>query len=141
MMDSLDLTKLDVKPRAQDGVEMALIDPAGNRTGAFLRVRGLDSQAYRERFEDQQRGRLERAGRKQSQDEKNAEFWELQGVLVCGWRPKLVIAPTDQAPLEYSHENAVRLLREHPFIWEQVYAFSQERANFLPGSASSSSAT
>lgn len=138
MMDSLDLSKLDVKPRAQDGVEMPLLGPGFLPTGAFLRVRGLDSLAYRERFEAQQRAKLDRAGRRLSQAERDAEFWELQGTLVCGWRPKIAIAVGEQA-VEYTHDNAVRMLKEHPFIWEQVYAFSQERANFLPGSASSSS--
>lgn len=138
--EAFDLTPLDVRPRAQEGVEMRVLDPAGMPTKAILRVRGTDSRAYTETIEAQVRRVNERGQQKQTEQERTEEFWELQGTLVCGWRPKLVIAK-GEAPAEYSPGTAVRLLREHAYIWEQVRAFARARENFLPPPASSSSSS
>ena len=139
-MEGFDLSTVDVKPRSQEGVEMQLLGPDRLPLPVWLRVRGTDSDAYQHKSEEIMARSLERAGRRQTQEEKNAEVWELQATLICGWRPKLALGK-GQPAVEYSPENAQKLLREHGYIFEQVHLFSRDRQNFLPGPASSSSGT
>lgn len=138
--ESVDLSAFDVRPRAQEGVEMQLVDPARRATKVFIRVRGRDSRAYNDVFEAQLRRKAERGPQRQTEKERLDELYELSASLVCGWRPKLAIVK-GEAAVEYSPANAQRLLVEHVYIWEQVENFAGNRANFLPPPASSSSAT
>lgn len=138
MMEEFALWKTDYRPRQQDGVEMAYIAPDGKATPLKLRVRGTDAPAYQRALEDSVKAQMERGPRKQTDEEKDAEFWALQATMVCGWNAKIVLVE-GQPGLEYSAANAAQVLRARPDMWEQVRVFARDRANFLPGSASSSS--
>lgn len=126
-----DLDAVDVRPRAQEGVEMELIDPAGRPTGVVLIVRGTDSEAYKEKLRDQVRRHIERQGRKPSDAERDAELWELHATLIAGWKGRPLMRGGN--PIEYSAANAARLLEQYDWVFEQVRRFSDKRANFLPG--------
>lgn len=135
-MDDFALWKTDYRPRAQEGVEMTYIAPDGKATPLKLRVRGTDSAAYKHELEGSVAAQMERGSRKQTEEEKDAEFWAIQATLVCGWNLKIALAE-GQPGLEYSAANAAQLLRARPDMWEQVRVFARDRENFLPGSASS----
>ena len=133
MSDAYDLDHHDPRPKAQEGVEMPLLDPAGRRTPVVLRVRGTDCEAYNDKLKAQIRRRTERGPAKISEEERNAEFWELHATLLAGWSG----LTKGGQPFEYSPKNAALLLEQHAYIFEQVRGFADHRANFLPGSASS----
>lgn len=135
-MEDFPLWKTDYVPRQQEGVEMTYIDPYGKETLLKLRVRGTDSAAYTRALEDRVKAEMERGQRKQTDEEKDAEFWALQATMVCGWNYKIALAE-GQPGLEYSPANAALVLKARPDMWEQVRVFARDRANFLPGSASS----
>lgn len=135
-MEDFALWKTDYRPRAQEGVEMTYIAPDGAPTPLKLRVRGTDSAAYQRALEDSVKAQMERGQRKQTDEEKDAEFWAMQGSLVCGWNYRIALAE-GQPGLEYSESNAAQVLRARPDMWEQVRVFARDRLNFLPGSASS----
>lgn len=135
-MSTYDLDAHDPRPKSQQGVEMELLDPAGKPTGIKLQVRGTDCDAYNAMLQDQVRREIERRPRKATEEEKNAEFWELHATLIAGWPSGTFTrkGPDGQrAPFEYSPANAARLLEDYPYIFEQVRRFADKRANFLPG--------
>lgn len=131
MSDAFDLSAVDVRPRSEEGVEMELIDPAGNPTGVILVVRGTDSATYKDKLRDHTKRAVDRGVRVQTQDERDREFLELHATLIAGWKGKPLVRAG--APLPYSAENAVSLLDQYDWIFEQVRRFADRRANFLPG--------
>jgi hypothetical protein len=139
-METLDLSAFDTRARAQEGVDMPLLDPAGFATRAVLRVRGMDSQVYQDALTKFVRAGAER-GRKRTSEERDAEFLEVQATLVAGWsvdgKPAALVFEKDGKPLECTPANVARVLREHAWVLAQVIAFAERRQNFLPGSASS----
>lgn len=142
MSEAIDLSGFDVRPRSQEGASMRLLAPDGQPTRVVLRVRGRDAQAYQDMIQAQIRRAVERAPVKSTEQEKNAEFWELQATLVAGWfnlegQPAKIVVEANGAPLEYTPANAAAVLEKHSWIFEQVNRFADKRANFLPGSASS----
>lgn len=128
-----DLDGVDVRPRSQEGVEMPLLDPAGNDTGVILLVRGTDSEAYKDKMAEQVRRKMDRQGRNQTQEERNEEWWELHATLIADWRG--VPMMRGGKPLEYSPKNAASFLEQYDWAFEQVRRFADRRANFLPGPA------
>lgn len=126
-----DLDAHDVRPMSQTGVEMTLLDPAGKATGVKLVVRGTDSAEYQDTLKAHVKRAVDRAPRKPTDEEKEAEFWELNATLLAGWSGLF----SGGKEFAYSPANAARLIREHPYIFEQVLRFSRERANFLRGPA------
>lgn len=131
MSAAFELDKVDVKPRSQEGVEMELLDPAGNPTGVILIVRGTDAAAYKDKLREHTKRAVDRASRAQTQEERDREFLELHATLIAGWKGKPLTR--NGAALTYSQENAVSLLDQYDWIFEQVRRFADRRANFLPG--------
>jgi hypothetical protein len=131
MSDAFELNAVDVRPRAQEGVEMELLDPAGRETGVFLVVRGTDCAAYKDKMREQLERQIQRNGRIKTQEEKNTEFYELHATLIAGWRGKQLTL--GGAPLEYTQANAAMLLEQYDWAFEQVRRFADRRGNFLPG--------
>lgn len=137
-MEDFPLWKTDYRPRAQEGVEMTYVRPDGTPTPLKLRVRGTDSVAYQRKLEGNVKADMERGLVKQTAQEKETEFWELQATLLCGWTPRIALEE-GKPGVEYSEANAALLLRARADMWEQVRLFARNRENFLPGSSSSSS--
>lgn len=123
----------DVRPKSQEGVWMTLLDPRRLPTGARFLIRGTDSDAYNDMLKAQIRRWADRAPRKATEDEKDAEFWELHATLIADWSGMA----TNDGPLPFSPAVAARLLKANSYIFEQVRRFADDRANFLPGPASS----
>lgn len=138
--EAFDLDAHDPRPKAQEGVEMTLLDPRGKPTKVKLMVRGTDCDAYNDTLQAQTRRRIERLPRKATEDEADAEFYELHATLIAGWPAgtfKRRSAEGAAVPFEYSPPNAARLLKDYAYILEQVRRFADNRGNFLPGAASS----
>lgn len=133
MSDAFELEKVDVRPRSQEGVDMELMDPAGEQTGVILIVRGYDSRAYKEIVEAHLRKRTEMLPRKPTDAELKAEFYEEQAALLAGWKGK----PLQRGGqvLAYTAAAAAEFLEGYDWVLEQVRRFAGNRRNFLPGSA------
>jgi hypothetical protein len=145
-METVNLSGFDIRHRSQEGADMPLLDPTGRPTRVVFRVRGTDSTEYNDLLKAQVRRWVERAPRKATEDERNAEFWELGAALVAGWfvkkeggelEPAALQFSADAPPIAYTPENAARLLETHSWVFEQVRRFADTRANFLPGHVSS----
>ena len=138
---AFDLSRFDVRPRAQEGVELVLFDPRGKLLGLTFRVRGTDSRVYLDKLEEQTKRRRDRIPGQLSDEqraaERAAEFWELHATLVAGWTPERIQLATGGEPLAWSEANAAKVLEQYPFIFDQVKLFAERRANFLPGLSSS----
>lgn len=134
---SADLSMFDGRAGAQEGVDMPLRNPLGQRTNVVLRVRGIDSQAYEDTSKAQIRRRNERLPASPTEAERTADFWQLQASLVAGWTPARIRFEKGGDELDCTPANVARVLEQHPWIFEQVMEFSRKRANFLPGSSSS----
>ncbi len=131
-MEGFELDRVDIRPKSQEGVDMELRDPAGKPTGVILIVRGTDSAAYKEKQQEHIRRQIGRAGMP-SEEERNREFLELHATLIAGWKGK----PLMRAGVQMAHspENALALLDQYDWIFDQVRRFADRRANFLPGSS------
>lgn len=141
MSETVDLSGLDIRPKAQEGVPMPLHSPAGQPTRVVFLVRGVDSEAYNATFRAQQERRRQLLPRKLTDAEKTAEHWQLQAALVAGWtvdgKPAAIVLEKGGAPLECTPANVAKVLEQHTWIYEQVLSFATSRANFLPGPAGS----
>jgi hypothetical protein len=135
--EAFDLDRVDVRERAEQGVEMELIDPAGEPTGVILLVRGYDSKTYKDVVEAQLRRRTAMLPRKPTEAESKEEFYEEHAALLAGWKGKTLRRGQAGQVVEYSAENAKALLKDYDFILEQVRRFAGARRNFLPGSVKS----
>lgn len=135
MSDAADLSGFDIRANSQDGAEMPLLDPAGRQTNVVFKVRGTDSDAYNSKMKEHLRRNVSRAPRKATEDELNAEFWELHASLVVSWTPERIKFDRDGEQLECTPKNVSSVLERHTWVFEQVRRFADRRSNFLPGPA------
>lgn len=129
--ESFDLDSIDIRGRAQEGVDMPFLDPRGEETGVILIVRGFDSKAYKDVAERNLRHRAEIYPRKLTEAESKAEFYEENAALLAGWKGKKLMRGGQV--IEYSPANAAQLLENFDSMLEQVRGYARSRRNFLPG--------
>jgi hypothetical protein len=137
--EGFDLLTIRTIDKANEGVEMEILHPADRTgTGMFLVVHGEDSEAHKRalgkiatRKEKQQR----QTGKIRINHE-DIEHGMLTTAMECtsDWRGVKEKGKT----LEYNRANLRRVLAEYWFITEQVSAFLNDRANFMPDSQTSS---
>lgn len=120
----IDLASLDTTTRASEGVEMEILGVKDEPTGAFLRIYGVDSAAYRKALMDLREKQGERELTQEELVEQDIEFAER---LTGGWRNVIV----DGQELPFGPENARMLYRRCPVIRRQVMPFAVERSNFF----------
>lgn len=126
----IDLDALDTRRASEEGVELQLKDPRhGAPLAAWVRVRGYDSASYDDAQVELQRRRIQRMPAERPTPETLREdALDLAASLVAGWRGLTRAG----APIAYSAPAARALLRDYPWVREQVEAFAAQRANFLP---------
>lgn len=120
---------------AKDTETMTLMDPAGKEIqGVTFEVYSKDSDHFikEENRITQKRLRKARGSRGGAipldAAEIRADDTDLLARCIAGWKGVVYKGKV----LEYTHQNAVMLLTEVPFIREQVDAFVGDRQNFLP---------
>lgn len=132
-----DLSKNNLSKVAESGYEFELVLPGSlEPTGAFVTVRGEQSPAVkaygRKKFmEYQQKQKIaKRKGKEEDFDLDEAEDMGVESAYVrmIGWRG---IAEDGKA-VEFNEANAKRILKEHPWIREQVNEASSDILNFQP---------
>jgi hypothetical protein len=122
-----DLSQFNTRPKSENGVPLILKHPVSQRElDATLIIRGKDAESY------------QRAILKINRDALNLATQESDPLLMCaqilaaaivGWHG---IALGEET-LDYTPENAVRLLMDYPWIAEQVETGITNRALFITG--------
>lgn len=133
----MDLDALDVSAGAEKGFELELLHPSsGKPLGIHITVKGADSETYREKKRELQTRRMELVarGRKDAgamMDTVEQDAHELLAAVTTGWRN----VTRSGVPLSFSQPEAQKLYQRYGWIAEQVDAAIRDRANFLPGCA------
>lgn len=135
----LDLKKTNLTKLSDVGHEFELVLPeVGTRTGAFITVRGEQSQPVRD-FSRRQFNLMQQKEIVAKRRGKDAEPMSLDEaedisidsayVRIIGWKG---VTEGPQA-LDFNEANAKRVLREHPWIRDAVIKESAELGNFIKG--------
>ncbi|SNS00360.1 hypothetical protein SAMN04488503_2290 [Humidesulfovibrio mexicanus] len=125
----LDLSALDTKTMADQGVEMEILTvDSGKPTGVFLTLAGYDSDIYR----NQERATLNRRLAKKVRKTPTAEDFDDDSMVTLvrctlGWRNVEV----GGKPLEFTPANVRMVYEQYPEIKRQANAFILDGANFL----------
>lgn len=121
------------RQRANEGIELPLALPDGTPTPHLIRIRGVDSDAYRQAEADSRRRLLEAAA---NQADK-AKLSEMISSAIVELTAHLVVNWTFDTPCTY--ENVVKFLREAPQICDTIDRFAAKRSLFFKlGSLNSS---
>ena len=131
-----DLTKNDFSVSAEAGHEFELMLPTGESSGAFITVRGEQSPAVkaygRRKFNEyQQKQKIaKRKGTEDNIDLDEAEDMQVETAVVriIGWKG---IGEAGKA-VEFTKENASRILKQHSWIREAIMEASSDLYNFRP---------
>lgn len=134
----MDLATLDTRRGADGGFALLLRHPVtGQPIGASIRVLGKDSHAYQAKALELQRRRLDRARRSEGEIADpamiRADATELLACCTSGWEG----IELDGEAFPCNEGNATALYERFTWIREQVDEAIHDRANFLPGAASS----
>lgn len=132
-----DLKKNNFSEKAEAGFEFELLIPEiKEKTGAFVTVRGKESpkvKAFYRKFGAEMQHK-EQMAKKRNRDVDPMTFDEIEDfaiesalVRIISWRG----FEEDGKKLEFTQENAKRILKEHPWIREQVTEESELLANFI----------
>lgn len=127
------------RQRANEGIELPLDLPDGTPTAHRIRIRGIDSDAFRTAHADSKRRMMEilmNQGDKATPDAAALETERLQllATLVVSWTFK------DSAgnPVPCTPQSVLSLLREAPQLAEQIDRIASKRSLFfVKGSPSS----
>lgn len=139
---SLNLTKTNLTQLSEAGHEFELLIPEVNeKTGAFVTVRGVQSQkvkAYSRRKFSEMQQKQQVAKRKGKEPEEmtldEAEDMAIEAAIVriIDWRG---ITEDDgkgkEVEVVFNEDNARRILREHSWIREQILNESDLLSNFI----------
>ena len=120
--------------QAEEGIQLALVDPVGRKTEDWLRIRGADSEEFRLAEAASRRKALEISD---IEDEKERDLATMKMVrnlvatLVMGWS-------FDE---ECTHANVVEFFRKAPQVQKAVDRASNSRALFMKVDSETSSRT
>lgn len=131
----MELNKLDTRKGAEQGIDLEIVDPNGEKTEIVITIRGADSHTYQAKFTEIRRrvnNQLQKMRRDRlPQGDLDAYDIELLAAVTVGWKG----IDLDGASFPFSESNAQRLYADYPAIREQVDAAVNDRSNFLPGAA------
>lgn len=122
----MDLASLKTKPLHDAGAEMQVVGPDGQLTDAYITLVGPDSEIWR-----QVRRRVERKvlAASASGAEADIDLADIIATATIGWRG----LESDGEPVECTHEAALDLYANAPYIRDQADRFIADRGNFTGG--------
>ena len=132
-----DLSKNDVSKSAEAGYEFELVLPgSGDATGAFITVRGEQSpvvKTFAKKKYNEYQMQVQAAKRKGKDFELGLEEAEEMSIesatnRVISWRG----IANEGAEVPFTKEACATILKDHPWIREQVLEESQQAYNFRP---------
>lgn len=119
---------------ANEGIEVPLYTPQGQKTEHWMRIRGVDSDEFRLAEADSKRDVM-RIAQIENPRERLAEVelskLKLIAVLVISW----------SFPQECTQENVLEFLKEAPQIADAIDTAASKRSLFFAGRSSSSAST
>lgn len=133
----LDLTKNNFAEIAEAGYEFQLRLPTGDLTDAYITVRGDKSKTVaafnRKKFQEMQQKQKMNKRRGRDEDDFTIEEGEDLAVesaivRIISWRN----ISENGKEVAFNKENADKILREHPWIREQVMEEANQILNFRP---------
>ena len=117
----MDVKNLYTLEAHEDGAEIQIKSPADNKpTDFYIKVKGVDSKAYREA--------VRKYHRKLLNDEEGGEI-DLLTAVTIGWRG----LKSGKDTVEFSPEAAKGLYENAPSVASQVDRFVADRVNFTKG--------
>jgi hypothetical protein len=127
----LNLSKLNLKESSEKGFEIDLKHPGtGESVGATIVVVGSDGATYMAKVRELQRQHMHRVKRNpkasRSPQEIHDDAIQLVAACVTGWSG----IEDDKGTIVFSEANAIKLFTDHQWIFEQVDAAINDRANF-----------
>jgi hypothetical protein len=132
----LNLQKTNYADVAEAGYEFELKLPgSGEGTGAFIKVRGDQSKAVRSwsrrKATEFQMKSLKGKDKDKPMSVDEVEDFAIEQAVnrIISWRG---FTEDDVNEIPFTPENAERILKENPWIREQVMEEAQELLNFLP---------
>lgn len=130
MSDSIfDLAAFDLKARAEAGAPLTLRHPkTGELLSAVIWLQGEDAETYRKTLRAQIDRQITERKLELTAADLEERLIERLTAITLRWEN----ISLDGAPHTFSPENARRLFTEQLWIREQVVAFVEDRANFLP---------
>jgi len=120
------------RERANEGVTLPLSRPDGTATKHFIKIRGIDSDAFHQ-AEANQRRRIYEATAEQDKD----KLAQILSDIRTETQASLVISWSFDAPCTI--ENVKKLFREAPQIAEEVDRLASRRALFFKTGSTNSS--
>jgi hypothetical protein len=125
-----DMKKFFTREKASEGIQVDLFEPGAEEpSGQWLRVRGVDSDEFRQaEVETKRRQRESIASGKQPLDTHLEEMRILIASLVAGW----------SFPEECTQEAVVEFFRQAPQIQEVVNQLAAKRSLFFKNGSDSS---
>ena len=133
----MDLASLTIVDDAEEGGWLTVQSPSGGdllydeKNPVRIRLKGRDSSTYRQSERVIRDKRIDSLRNQQNWDAKDQDNESLELLSACFIDWEGVFDNGD--PLECTPENARRLMRAAPFIFEQVDLFVADRANFTRG--------
>ncbi len=135
----LDLQKTDFSKSAESGYEFELTLPTGEKTGAFVKVRGQESPVVkahvRRRIQEYQTRVQQLRRRGKDPENEPVDFDELDDaavenaiVRIIDWRG--ITNAGKEVP--FDKESARSILKQHEWIRRQVIEESEQLLNFRP---------
>lgn len=120
------------RSKANEGMELPLTRPDGTKTEHWIRIRGVDSDAYRKANAESRR-HLVKIAALETAEEREAAFDELELEL----KASLVISWSFEK--ECTPKNVKEFLREAPQIADAIDQMASRRKYFFASGLSSSS--
>ena len=133
---ALNLSVLNVSEVSESGIEIELVHPAtGEGLDAWVRVRGKDSRTVqnhaRKVVNDMQKREKIAKGKNKDADMSIEELEmlavERAVIRIISWRG----IEEDGQPVPFTVENATRILKDNPWIREQVLENSDDLTGFF----------
>lgn len=141
-------SKFFTREKANAGIKLELKLPDGTPTECWIKVRGVDSDAYKKAAAEMRLRALALMGSDNEEDKAKlqdmakgelhkSELLEMHASLVADW----YILDEDDKPIPFTPENVRTFLREAPQIAEQINEVSTRRKLFFGKSLKSSTPT
>ena len=138
-----DLEKFATAKLSDEGVKIPLIDVEGNPTDHWIKIRGIDSAAFKSGQGEFRKNMLElhelesNNPKKDYSQRKDKEMVKLISSLVVSWSFK----NDDGTPYECNQANKIDVLNQAPVLVEEIDKASARRKNFIKRSLSKSANT
>lgn len=124
------LSEFDALRRAQeDGAQLVLLHPATNEpTDIVFTVVHAESERVRAKVHEIGNRALVNKTKVATTQEHETNLIEITAASIVDWQN---LDDENGEPVKHSHAAAAKVLREHPWVMEQVANFAGSRANFF----------